>query len=147
MRPQTYRVALAMLFVGIGLLPLVGCRVPRPPVIPIAATFVGHIKADRYQEAYDMTSPAFRACFTKKQFEDFCRRRNLTRARPELLEPDRKKFPDTGGGLGVYDHRLLPFSIGIVKGEEGQWCIDFVILNVIDEKSLQEIEEMSNAIK
>jgi hypothetical protein len=147
MQPQTFRATLAILFLSMGLLPLGGCRVPPPPVIPIAGSFVGHIKADRYEEAYAMTSPAFRACFTKKQFEEFCRRRNLTRELPDILEPDRRQFPQAQGAVGVVDHRLLPFSITIVKGEDGQWCIDEVMLHEMDEKRLHEIDEESNVIK
>jgi hypothetical protein len=148
MQRQTSRAALAVLFLSMGLLPLGGCGSwGPPPPIPIAATFVGHIKADRYQEAYDMTSPAFRACFTKNQFEQFCKRRDLPRARPEFLVPNRSKYPYTGGELGIYDTRILPFSITIGKGEEGHWLVEDMILQVMDEKKLQEIADRPDAIK
>jgi hypothetical protein len=136
MQPQTVRANLAVLLLVMGLFSLGGCRgwVSRPPVIPIAATFVGHVKADRYQEAYDMTSPTFRANITKKEFEEFCKRRNLPRERGEVLEPDRRKCPRPGGQVGIADNRILPFCIVIVKGEGGQWCVDEVVLAGVDDK-------------
>jgi hypothetical protein len=147
MPPQTNRAALAILFVGMGLPFLGGCRVPRPSVIPIAGTFVGHVKADRYQEAYDMTSPAFRACVTKKQFEEFCRRRNLPREQCEILEPDRRKFPESPDVVAIFDDRILPFFPHVVKGEDGQWRVDAVQLLQMDEKRLRQMEEQSNMAK
>jgi hypothetical protein len=149
MQSPTYRATLAILFLGVVLLPLGGCAgwVPRPPVIPIAATFVGHINADRYQEAYDMTSPAFRACVTIKQFEEFCRRRNLPREQCENLEPDRRKFPESPDVVAIFDDRLLPFCPLFVKGEDGLWRVDAVQLLQMDEKRLRQMEEVSNAAK
>src|SRR5262249_39619485 len=105
-----------------------------PPVHPIAGTFVGHINAGRYQEAYALTSQAFRATVTQKQFEEFCKRRDLPRAYPELLSPDRKRFPETQGRAGVVDTPLLPFSITVVKDEDGQWRVDEVLLHEVDDK-------------
>lgn len=134
MMPQPCRTTLAVLSLFVGSLLLGGCRgwVSPPPPIPIFATFVGHVNADQYQEAYDMTSPAFRTCVTNRQFEEFCKRRNLPRPQPELLEPDRRKFPYTGAECALADTRLLPFSIGIVKGEDGKWYVDFVMLHEVD---------------
>jgi hypothetical protein len=106
----------------------------------MAATFVGHIKADRYQEAYDMTSPAFRACITKKQFEEFCSRHHLLRAHPEILEPDRTKYPSSPDSVGICEGRVLPFSIVVFKDENGHWVIDAVIMENMDDKRLRQME-------
>src|SRR5262249_45820984 len=134
MQLQTSRAILAVLFLSMGLLALGVFRawVTRPPVIPIAATFVGHINADRYQEAYAMTSPAFQACVTEEQFEEFCKRRNLPRPGPELLEPDRQKYPYSWAEVPICDNRTLPFTVGVVRDDDGHWRVDFVILHELD---------------
>jgi hypothetical protein len=103
-------------------------------VIPVANTFVGHVKADRYQEAYNMTSPAFQASVTMKEFEEFCRRRNSSRAGPESLTPDRTKYPTTGNEFGVSEQRYFPLVIMMVKNEDGHWSVDEVMLLEWDDK-------------
>src|SRR5262245_32714084 len=106
---------------------VIGCAVLLALVLPFFALRLtdllpGHstlaqfkklVEAERYAEAYQMTTVRFRASVSLKEFEEFCTRRNTERTAMEVLGPDRRKFPQSNSVMVVLNADHLPFSIAM----------------------------------